>query len=506
MTWRIDEPVDDFGPDTPPGPVTSLRQVLATLRRTLRIWVSIVVVGLLLGIGWAITVPAPEKASLTLLLAHPAGVDPESAMATDVSILRTRAMAEQLIEEGGLSLTPTELQAAITAVPATSTVLDLTVEAIGEGQALKIAEALSRQYLSFRADQISAQARALEQGYQQRIDTLQKQAQSLTRQYGRLSEGTPDERAQAGDILTLRSQVISQVTTLQQSIEESEIGTTSVINASHVLDPARVLAAKPGLRLALSAASGMIGGAGIGVLAVIVPTLLSTRLRRRDDIAAALGTSVAYAVPRVRGRPAVDRGRTVLASGIRAAFPPPDESGARLSLAVANVDEAPWAPDVVAEAATGLAAEGRKVLVVDLSGKGGVAQAVDRARARGAEADPLVFRPEGAYPALARGPLGKGTVLDEPAREAWQEADIVLVLAPLELDAGIDELASWVTDVVILVTAGRTTAERLRSIGELVRTAGLELRGALLTGTHRTDDTLGRRETPGRPEARRASS
>ncbi|MFC5729981.1 MULTISPECIES: hypothetical protein [Nocardioides] len=507
MNWRIDAPVDDFEPDTPPGPVTSLRQVLATLRRCWRTWIALASAGLLLGIAWATTVPALERASVTLLLAHPTGVDPLSAMATDLSMLRTRTIAEQVTSELHLSMTPSQFQDAITATPVTSTVLELTVQSSVDGLALKIVKVLSARYLSFRGDQLSSQAEALQQGYQERIDALEQQVHSLSQQYTRLSLGTPDERAQAGDVLALRSQVTSQITTLQQGIEESQIGTTSVIRASHVLDPARALSAGTRKRLALAGASGLIGGLGTGIAVVLVPTLLSTRLRRRADIAEALETVVVCTVPRVRGQRPVDRGRTVLAAGIQSVCRDLDDSG-RVDLAVATVDEARWAPDVVAEAAAGLAAPGRSVLVVDLSAEGGMSAAVDRVRARGAASVPLVFRPEGPFPELTRGPLrGRaGADLDEITETAWLEAAVVLTLAPLELDAGIDELASWSTDIVMLVTAGRTGAERLGSLGDLVRTAALELRGALLVGTDRTDESLGRRAEPAEPEAVRATS
>jgi capsular polysaccharide biosynthesis protein len=507
MNWIVDEPVDDFEPDTPPGPITSLREILATSRRRWRTLATLGLAGMLLGAGWAMTVPAPDRASVTLLLAHPTGIDPDAAMATDISMLRTRTMAEQVISELDLSMTPSQLQDAISATPTTATVLELTVQSEVDGLALDIAQALSARYLAFRGGQLSAQAKALQDGYQERVDALEQQVQGLSKQYTGLSRGTADERALATDVLTLRSQLTSQITTLQQSIEESRIGTTSVIRASHVLDPARTLARKTGRRVALTAASGLVGGLAIGGVVVIVPTLLSTRLRRREDIARALQAAVLSSAPRVRGRRPLDRGRTVLAAGVRAACRDID-GGDRIDLAVGTVDEAGWGPDVVAEAAAGLAGIGRSVLVVDLSTKGGMSAAVDRVRAHGTDSVPLVFRPKGPFPELTRGPLrGRGrSELDEVTRTAWQEADVVLTFAPLELDAGIDELATWSSDIVVLVTAGRTGAERLGSLGDLVRSAGLDLRGAILVGTDRTDETLGRRTGAAEPEGRRATS
>jgi len=44
---------------------------------------------------------------------------------------------------------------------------------------------------------------------------------------------------------------------------------------------------------------------------------------------------------------------------------------------------------------------------------------------------------------------------------------------------------------VLFVTAGRSSAERLRTSGELVRAAGVRLRFGVLLRTDRTDDSLG---------------
>ena len=69
--------------------------------------------------------------------------------------------------------------------------------------------------------------------------------------------------------------------------------------------------------------------------------------------------------------------------------------------------------------------------------------------------------------------------------------DVTLVLADLDPSVGADHLKAWTDRVIVAVTAGRSSAERVRTAAELVRTAGLDLRVAVLLRTERTDDSSG---------------
>jgi MinD-like ATPase involved in chromosome partitioning or flagellar assembly len=64
-------------------------------------------------------------------------------------------------------------------------------------------------------------------------------------------------------------------------------------------------------------------------------------------------------------------------------------------------------------------------------------------------------------------------------------------VADLNPAVGADHLTAWADGVVVVVTAGRSSAEKVRTVGELIRAAGLDLRFAVLMHTERTDDSLG---------------
>jgi hypothetical protein len=70
-------------------------------------------------------------------------------------------------------------------------------------------------------------------------------------------------------------------------------------------------------------------------------------------------------------------------------------------------------------------------------------------------------------------------------------ADLTLVLADLDPSIGADYLLAWTDRVMIALTAGGRAPQMVRTAGDLVRTAGLELRLAALLHTERTDDSSG---------------
>ena len=180
-------------------------------------------------------------------------------------------------------------------------------------------------------------------------------------------------------------------------------------------------------------------------------------------------------------------------------------SGPCTGVALAAIGNVLAAADVVDAAATRLRERGSAVLVVDLS-KDGVLSGRARGRAGSrhgsVEGDgpggggSVVLRPDG-IPELATGPrAGTSAGLVDAQGSSWQAAwdcaDTVLVL--LEVDPGIDvdHLATWVDQVVPLVSAGASTAELLSTTGDLVREAGLALPFAMMVGCDATDESLGR--------------
>lgn len=526
-SWTIEEPdpADVLSDRSQPALVT-LHFLRAALRRAWPVWMGLAFVGMLLGIAWTQVVPAKSVGTVTLLLAHDPGTEPTQAMATDVSLLRTRAVAGVVIKRLNLDVTPEDFQKWVTATPATTTVLVLSIPAPDDREAVARAKALSESYLAFRTAQIRSQSDALVRGYRQRVEALQQRVADLTAQYNQLSARGPEAQSEATDVLTQRTQLNAQINTLQGTMQDAALKSGSIVTASHVLDPPSAMPASPKKRLVLCAASGLIGGAAVGTGLVMFMALTSSRLRRRDEVALALASPVRVSVTGLRPRrarlplplPGSSSARDVqiLVRALESAISP--RGGRPVRMALGAVDHPHAARSVLAALVGQLTLREMRVFVVDLSEQGGLARSVRRElRAHGHDggsevATPVVYRPEG-LPCLARGPIDTptGVAADlptgDPRRAAWDAADVVLVLDDLDPAIGVDHLRSWTDRVVLLVTAGRSTAERLRTTAELIRSAGLQLPFAMLVGADRGDESLGLPEPldAGRPEARETS-
>jgi hypothetical protein len=492
--------------------------------------------GLLAGVGYVFGVPAAHTASATLVLTHDSQVDPARAMATDLSLLTTRTVAERVIKTLGLSVAPESLQKSVSALPSTSDVLVLTLSAGTGAEAVRRLEAFTTAYLDFRATQISAQSDALVKGFSDRIATQQTQVDELTKRIQGLTGGGETGTNQLSDAITQRAQANAQIDTLQQSVQDATLRRSAIVSASRVIDPAAVEPGGGTRRLALALASGLIGGAAVGIGLVLLSAIVSDRLRLRVEVASALGVATPVSVGRLaprsgllrpfRGlrpirlreiRRAADLQR--MAGAIEAALP---ATGRGQRLVVACVDNADEVRLGVAAAAVALQNHGRTVRLVDLTEQGRLEAAVAWLLP-GSDVDrPTVSRPR-SVPSLARGPAdlhdadaeadartaagsdgdaGQDAGSDADADEQGRTVsltEVSLVLADLNPSIGADHLAAWTERVIVVVTGGLSSAERVRTAGELVRWAGLDLRSAVLIRADPRDGSSGVPPATGEP-------
>jgi hypothetical protein len=95
------------------------------------------------------------------------------------------------------------------------------------------------------------------------------------------------------------------------------------------------------------------------------------------------------------------------------------------------------------------------------------------------------------------GPVGSSSLLSlrpgfsEAVADACSSADLLLTLAALDPATGGQHIAGWTRAAVAVVTAGRSSAERIHGVGEMIRLSGAELTSAVLVGADKTDQSLG---------------
>ena len=262
----------------------------------------------------------------------------------------------------------------------------------------------------------------------------------------------------------------------------AKTSTNAMVNGSYVLNAATALPRSHLKGAALYVVGGLFGGIVIGMAIVIIAALMSRGLRRRDDVAAAMGAPVRLSVgplrkrrwpptlPRQAAKRKLDMRRVV--AYLRGAVP--GSSLGPASLAVVAVDDVQVVAQVVASLAASCAEAGKQVVVADLSGGAQLARllgvsnpGIHPVSQNGANL--VVVLPEREEVAPV-GPVPGGASPAMPARAdaalvtACSSADLLLTLATLNPAFGGDHLGTWATNVVAVVTAGnlrwrRSTAQ-----------------------------------------------
>jgi hypothetical protein len=238
-----------------------------------------------------------------------------------------------------------------------------------------------------------------------------------------------------------------------------------------VIDAASAVRVSTKKTAVLDAASGLVAGLAIGLGAVTLLAVATTRIRRRADFAAALRAPVAVSV----GPLVPSRWRRIL-------LPPPNpldpakpnsdlqlvvkhlrsalDSASTSSLVVVAIDNVAAAALAVQSLQQQLAGEGYRASIINETGgdlPGGIV-------------------------AIAEPPSDRGGAI------SW---NVVLVLATLHPMKGADLLRERASDAVVMVTAGRSTVTKVEANAIMIRSAGLRLRSAVLIGADVTDDSLG---------------
>jgi len=510
--WNLSEAWDisDVAPENPGdqarplATLVSFHYLRAAVRRGRRVFVMLALLGVLLGVAFLVTHPTPHTATTTLRLTHQDGVDPSGAIATDVSLMTTRTLAERTISALGLTISPEELINSVKAVPSGSPeILQLTMSAPTEAVAERRLDRFTKDYLTFRAKQISAQSEVRINEYDDRIGDLQARARTLQQHIEGLT-ASGDTSTRVTDSAEELQQVKSEINSLQAAVDDETLRQETIQLTSRVIDPAAPMSSGGRRRILLALATGLIGGLAIGFGVVVLRAILSDRLWLRIEVASALNAPVLVSgrkiaplsrvlrivrfVPWVKAadaRRAVDRQR--MARAIEQAMPEP---GHRQSLAVVclgNSDEMRFG---LVAAAAALQHHRRPTTIVDLTEAGRVTSAVARSADATMEWTPEVFRPR-FIPSLIKDPSYVDSADWEDVALAKGRSGVTLIVADLDPGVGVDHLTAWTDRAIVAVTGGKSSVELVRTAGDLVRSVGLHLRGAVLLRAVRDDVSSG---------------
>ena len=506
----------DLSGDAAAG-LISLSFLTSALRRRARFWCITAVVGLLLGLALVFHAAPAYQATTSVVVTSAPGDNPLDAILTDQALAESRSVAGLALKKLGLKDSVTHFLSTYNVTSLTDKVLQFTITAPSSDEAVRRVAGLASEFLTFRADQARLNQTQVTQALNTQVSQQKAQVASLASQIATLQSQTltAAQQAKLRELRTAHTQATTTLNALQQAAlgeyANMRIDTSAVVNQSRVLDRAAPVVHSALKRPVEYAGGALVACLVMGMAFVIIAALLSDRLRRRDDVAYALGAQVRLSVPVVRLRrwlpgrhglaaarlPAVQR----IVSYLHSALPAEAAGGA---LVVIPADRPEVAALSVAALAVSLAQQGKKVVVADLS-PGAHAARLLQSKEPGIRTvtvgdAQLVLVVAGRGDVVPVGPLSPVPSLpaaaDDALLSAYGSADVLLTLAAVDPSSGADHLPTWGPRAVVTVTAGESTTTRIHAVGEIIRLSGTALFSAVLIGADKTDESLGIASAP----------
>jgi capsular polysaccharide biosynthesis protein len=519
------EAFDDFTPveERPPSALAtglvSVGFIVAAIKRTAPFWCALALLGLLVGVGVAVKYAPSQQAETSILITYGPDENPSSAVFDNQAIAKSRMVAGLALKKLRLQESVGNFTKTITVSILTDSVLTITVTAPTSDEAVSRANAVAAAFLQFRAAQLETAQHELLKSLNQEVSQAKHAVASINSQIRELS-AQPASPTRASKLKNLQSQLdqaTGQVNVDEQTVQgtKASTATLSAVTGSVVLDPAAALAHSAKKYLLIYAVIGLVVGLGLALGIVVVRAIVSSQLRRRDDVARAVGAPVKLSVGAVKlsrsrsGRRRLAAARSIevrrIAAYLRGAVSARTRGPA--GLAVVAVDD----PGVAALSLTSLALsrarEGLTVVLADLAGGAPAAHLLDT-RASGVrlvnalDTHLILAVPERDEIAPV-GPLGDAPAgaqrsgFTEAVSNACASADLLLTLVTLDPSLGGENLATWAPSAVVIVTAGRSSWAKINAVGEMIRLAGTSVLSAVLVGADKTDESLGVTQHPG---------
>ena len=522
--WAYEDSADadDRASIEPVKGLVSLGYIGAALRRSVRLWATIAVVGFLLGTAYYVASPPKHKATDSVLLVDNPAENPADEVQTDMALASSIPVASAVVHQLGLSQTPTSFLGTYAITETTDQVLTITASAATSDEAVQRVSAIAKQFLKFRAQYAQTQQTQTQTQLDLQLSQAQQHLSAINTKITQVTaeSSTPTQQAELSSLQAQRtaaSNALTQVQTyVSQTMASTRTVTQQIVQGSEVLNEALPVKASSLKGALLYAAGGLVGGLAVGMAIVVIGAITSDRLRRRDDIAHAFGAPVRLSVgplresrvPDLPRRTAIRHrdGQRVVEYLLSAV---PRGSGKPAGLAVVAVDDAPSVARSVVALAVSSAKQRKRVVLADLSAGAHAARLLGVDKPGSTAVSPEGVRIMVAVPAADDfapvGPLRRRASAEKYAQEGESlaaicaEADLVVSLVTLDPAFGTEHLATWATEVVAVITAGRSTAVRVNAAGEMIRLAGVNPSSVVVIGADKSDESLGMASTPYQP-------
>ncbi|WP_410595914.1 Wzz/FepE/Etk N-terminal domain-containing protein [Amycolatopsis sp. lyj-23] len=361
-------------PETPAAPLVDLQRLFVAIRRRKRIWLATGLLGLIVGAALAFVLPAPPTAVAKVIVVHQddSPTDSGTLMRTDVAVLQTTQIAEAALKKVRSTDSPEDFMKNYAGLGLTNNVLQITVKAKTDQDAVARAQALAETFIADHVKRSQAAAAAQSQAIldqrKNAQDELGKVEQQIVEEEGK---GREASQPTLENLYSRRAALTAQISDFTSRAQQAGIGSPQVAAGTQVVDAARVLPRAVLKTTATNAGIGFALGLALGLAFVAVGAVSRDRPVLRREISTHLGASVIAQLPsKLRGPArlwrrsrAVSERKRVATTLVRLVKQDPREVSL-LELGAADVAAA-----LVLDIAEELAAEGAASVVDDLPGE-----------------------------------------------------------------------------------------------------------------------------------------
>lgn len=285
-------------------PLLDLQQLVVTIRRQRRFWLSLGLLGLLAGVALAILMPPPPTAVTRLLIIHEGDqpTDGGTLMKTDATMMETTRIAAAALQKLNINEPPEDFLKTYDAHGLTNNVLELKVTGSDDGDAVARAQALADAFIADYVQRIEAAASADAQALINQRNRAEEQLREVNAEIAAVEgENKRDTPIKLEALYARRAEFTSRISDLTRRAEDAGIGKPRVAAGTQIVDAPRALAASPKKMAATNGALGLVVGLVLGLALSAVRTVVRDRPVLRRDIAAHLRSSVIAQLRAPRG-------------------------------------------------------------------------------------------------------------------------------------------------------------------------------------------------------------
>ncbi len=514
--WRADEAAVDPSPASGVPGLVSLAFITSAIRRRYKFWLIFGLIGFIIGTAIYVLKPPPYKAESTIYIQYNINADNGDGgsdyIATQQSQIESLPVAAIAVRKLGGSMPASTLLSKYVVTVVTDQIVTVTMSAPSQAQAITWLNFVDNAAIEYRTAFLNEAQASYVATLNNSVAIAKAQVASVSAQIAQAAPGSK----QLTQLKAKRAAMTTKLGALEQNVQSTivsgQVDTEVNIKGALIASPATPVHRSHFKLIGEYIGAALAVGLVIGLAIVVVQALVSTKLRRRYDVAQALGAPVRLSIGPMNARKAARAGVRKATSrnrgirlmvrhlrDVRASIPPP------AALAVVPVDEPGIAALALVNLAISYAQKGLDVVVADLTG-GAAARllkvsqpGLHKVESEGTQLTLFLAEPAALAP---RGPLAVRAAAadpDTPASElvkAYSSADRLLTLAQLDPALGADHLTTWASAAVVTVTAGEATAVKIRAAGDMIRISGVYLASGILIGADKNDESFGNSELP----------